>query len=375
MWNERLEAAAAEMRVRFATQLELELRTAQMSSELASRAEVATRKSRSATRVIATEDAEILRRHGIHTSRAAKELRWSPKRVQSACVALGIFDQATLTARRGRKGRPRGPSPGNRPSDERVEKYPMTAEIDEILRTASGSIAEAMRRTAYPRSIIRKRMIELELVRTDSAGRVSARSFHEIPDVDAIMRAFPGKHAKVAVLTGWSRHSVMWRMRQLGLSDPARRRDDEAQIVALLEEHGGSLVDVVRALRNGSQPRSEKYIAAIRRKYSVPRTKPRSRPIRRDLTPGIDRYIESLLGLSAQKRAEYFRFLSLSLPPQLSAELAAAILSLSRRTINNYVNQGWFPHAKRDFINFIINQCEYSMSEMRQKERAASVAA
>ena len=178
---------------------------------------------------------------------------------------------------------------------------------------------------------------------------------------------------KVAVLTGWSPDAVIRRMCELGLCDPARRRDDEEQVVALLKEHGGSIVDVVRTLRNSPQPRSNRYVAAIRRKYRVQRTKPPSS--RRGLTPGIDQYIESLLELSTRKRAEYLRFLSQSLPPQVSAELASCVLSLSRKTINNYVNQGWFPRAKSDFIKFIINQCEYTMSEMRHNKCAASVAA
>jgi hypothetical protein len=180
------------------------------------------------------------------------------------------------------------------------------------------------------------------------------------------MRAYPGEYVKVGSLIEWPVWAVERRMAELkvGKGKAHRYRDDEAEIVQLLRITQGCIADVRRILAKQGQPRTERFVKNIRDKHGIPLTKKIVLPSRKGQTEALDGFIRSLLELSTRKRKEYFQALHSALPSVLPRNVIANLIHVSRKTIDNYVKQGWLPIEKSEFVQFLIDQCDY-MSTMQ----------
>lgn len=315
------------------------------------------------------EEIAILRKHGLHTSRAAKELKWSELRVMRYSLSLGIFTEEDLIARKGRKGRPKNPPKPPKVKQDR-RKYIPTPEIDALIVSAM-STKVITEQTGWPRDAIWKRRKEL------GHGRpVGCPKYHATPEIDKVMRTYPGEYTKVGLLIDWPVWAVERRMTELnvGKGKMHRYRDDEAEIVQLLKDNQGCIADVRRILEKKGQLRTELFVRKIRDKHGITLTKKIVVPSTKGKTGALDGYIQTLLELSTRKRKEYFQTMHAALPSVLPRSVIANLIRVSRKTIDNYVNQGWLPIEKSEFVQFLIDQCDY-MSTMQGNGYQKNVAA
>jgi hypothetical protein len=269
-------------------------------------------------------------------------------------LALGIFTEEDLNARKGRKGRPKNPPKPPKVKQDR-RKYIPTPEIDALIAsdTPMKVITEQI---GWPRHIIWKRRKEI------GHGRpVGCPKYHATPEIDKVMRAYPGEYTKVGSLINWPVWAVERRMTELnvGKGKAHRYRDDEAEIVQLLKDNQGCVADVRRILAKKGQPRTERFVKNIRDKHGITLTKKIVPPSKKGKTEALDGFIHSLLELSTRKRKEYFQNMHAALPSVLPRSVIANLIRVSRKTIDNYVNQGWLPVEKSEFVQFLIDQCDY----------------
>lgn len=387
MWNERLERHAARMRARFEQERKKE---AELQEYIRQRQEAGKpiKVSTAGRRIIITpkpprikrpynrltvpkvlnctdEQKDVIRFHGLHTSRAAKQLGWSENRVQRYGLALGVFTLADLKARSGKKGRPAGPPKVKevRPR-KNASRYQLTDEITEVLRSGK-PITEICEATGWPRSIVYLRMKQLSIKRTTV-------KYHPDDATDEVMRDYPGQFTKVSIITGWPVWAVERRMDELKLVNPTSRyRDDTEELVRLLEKHQGCIADVQRALKKEGKIRGHDAIMKVRDEHGIKMTKEIIRPSRKNFTPAMDDYIQQLIKMSDRRRNEYLKSAFAALPTTLSRAIIANLTGISRKTIDSYVNKGWITLGKKEFLQFIIDQCDYaSMSDLSGKGQA-----
>jgi hypothetical protein len=316
------------------------------------------------------EEIAILHKHGLHTSRAAKELDWSAERVMRYGLSLGVFTEEDLIARIGRKGRPKNPPKPPQAKQERQRKYVSTPEIDALIisETPTKDIAQQI---GWPRQAIWKRRKEI------GHGRpVGSPKYHATPEIDKVMRTYPGEFTKVGSIIDWPVWAVERRMKELNVGNGTnyRFRDDEAEIVQLLKDNQGCIADVRRILKAKGQSRTEKFVKTIRDKHGIVFTKKIVIPSTKGQTKALDGFVQSLLELSTRKRKEYFQTMHRALPEVLSRSVISNLIHVSRKTIDSYVKQGWLPIEKNEFVQFLIDQCDY-MSAMQGNEHQETATA
>lgn len=308
------------------------------------------------------EEKFILEKHGLHTSKAADELDWSVYKVQRYGIFFGFYTADQIRNRP--KGRPAGSNKPPKVLKGRVYKFVATEEIDKIIQSEI-PMKQVVAATGWSLAAIRRRRIALGIGRTKKWNL----KYPSNPEIDQVMREFPGSYTKVSTIIGWPIWAVERRMTELNLkNDNHRLRNDEQEIVDLLKFHHGCIADVRRELKKMGKGRSERFVKRIRDNHNIQLTKVIVFPSKKGTTPAIDKYIQSLIEMSNKKRDDYFRLLSNTIPMKLSANRIASVTNINRRTIDSYVKNGWLPVDKKEFVQFLIDQCDFAMSKMQNIE-------
>jgi len=274
-----------------------------------------------------------------------------------------------------RRGRPPGPPKPVVVKEPRHPKYEFNPLMDHVLRSCEGVVKTACELLELPRHAVRNRMRELGIETANPGGHRFQRQYIPTPEIDDIMRKYPHRISRIMAMTNWSMDAVIRRTAELGI--PPEEKVTEDEIVSLLKTHQGCVGDVYKAIKASKRRISEKTISVVRERHQIPLTKPHHRGHTKNPTVALDKYIASLMRMTAVNRGRYLRSLRATLPDKIPVQRISAIMNVSIKTISNYRSQGWLSLEKNEFVDFIVAQCDFaSMSEMptgdSKKAKAAS---